>query len=150
MARENGSWSLAWKADTNSRREQSVGHSMWNHSHSNIRNATGVPTPTTAKPMPHILYHSSTQSNNQIVHIPRLGIIPSGFGYGLSVPLPVDPHCGKGILGPPPGNLSPSDIGIQQLQQRPLLSTPNQQTVRNLRPAWSGCSRTIEIGSCLG
>jgi hypothetical protein len=96
------------------------------HSHSNIRNATGVPTPTTAKPMPHILYHSSTLSNKQIVHIPWLHIIPSGFGYGLSVPLPVDPHCGKGILGPAPGNLSSLDIGIQQLQQHPLLSTPNQ------------------------
>ncbi|GJN34714.1 hypothetical protein PR202_gb23404 [Eleusine coracana subsp. coracana] len=101
-------------------------HHVEPYSHSNMRNATGLPIPTTAKIMPCILYRHHTQSSNQTLQIPWLRIIPSGFGYGLSVPLPVDPHCGKGILGPPPGNLSSLDNGIRQLQQRPLFPMPNQ------------------------
>ncbi|TVU10625.1 hypothetical protein EJB05_44169 [Eragrostis curvula] len=110
------------------KRAKHSAHHVEPHSHANARTATGLQTPA-AKVMPHIQYQRSTQSSAQIVRIPWPRIIPSGFGYGLSVQLPVDPHCGKGILGPPPDMISLSN-GIQRPQQRPLLPTP-----RNVRLA---------------
>lgn len=48
-----------------------------------------------------------------------LVIVPSGFGYGLSVRLP-----GAGLLGRAPGYLAGSDGGVEPPKQRPLLPTP--------------------------
>uniref|UniRef100_A0A0A9F9M2 Poly(A) RNA polymerase mitochondrial-like central palm domain-containing protein n=1 Tax=Arundo donax TaxID=35708 RepID=A0A0A9F9M2_ARUDO len=90
-------------------------HGVHDVQHANATNATGLLTSTPARVMPLVLHQRPTQFNTQIVHIPWPCIIPSGFGYGLLLQMPVAPLHGKGILGPPPGNLIPLNNGIQQL-----------------------------------
>jgi len=94
--------------------------------------------PTANKVLPHALHYrvagqqSSTHQFVPIIRWPR--IIPSGFGYGLSLGIPsVAPHLGKGILGKPPSNITPlnqwSSTQLVHIQQKgPLLQTPHQHT----------------------
>lgn len=67
-------------------------HHVEPHHHANATAATGLPTPAPAIVMPPILHQRPTQSATQFVHKPWPLMIPSGFGYGLSVQLPVAPH----------------------------------------------------------
>uniref|UniRef100_A0A0D9WAB1 Poly(A) RNA polymerase mitochondrial-like central palm domain-containing protein n=1 Tax=Leersia perrieri TaxID=77586 RepID=A0A0D9WAB1_9ORYZ len=61
---------------------------------------------------------------------PWLVIIPSGFGYSLSVQLPMAPQLSRGLLGPPPPfNLVHLNNGAQLQQQGPLLPLPSKQAV---------------------
>ncbi|XP_035816834.1 uncharacterized protein [Zea mays] len=77
--------------------------------------ATGSDSlPTPNKVLHHALHYrvaghqSSIHQFVPIIRWPR--IIPSGFGYGLSLGIPsVAPHLGKGILGKPP--IIPSGFG---------------------------------------
>ncbi|KAL6593054.1 hypothetical protein ACP70R_049140 [Stipagrostis hirtigluma subsp. patula] len=100
----------------------------------NANTCSGLP-PHAAKVMPPILHQRPTQPSTQIMQISWPRIIPSGFGYGLSVQLPVAPHPSKGILGPPPSNLFPLNYGIQQ---RPLVRMPYRQTDGNILRSSNG------------
>ncbi|KAL6838458.1 hypothetical protein ACP4OV_031703 [Aristida adscensionis] len=100
-------------------------------SHANADTPSGLSTPA-AKFMPPSQHERPAQSFTQIVNIPWPRIIPSGFGYGLSVQLPAASHLGKGILGPPPRNLIPLNNGIQQ---RTFIPVPYRQTANG---AYSG------------
>lgn len=120
-------------------------HHVEPHHRANAATATGLPTPAPALVTPPILHGRPTQSTAQFVHKPWPLIIPSGFGYGLSVQLPVTPHLSRGLLGRPPGDLIQLNNGIQLPQQGPLLPMPYQQTFGNMfRPcsgAYNGAQR---------
>lgn len=108
--------------------------------------------PTANKVLPHALHyrvagqHSSIHQFVPIIRWPR--IIPSGFGYGLSLGIPlVAPHLGKGILGKPPSNITPLHRSSTQLvhihQKGPLLRTPHQHTCQqSYSGAYGADSRT--------
>lgn len=95
--------------------------------------------PTRNKVLPHALhYRVAVQQSGIHLFVPIIRwprIIPSGYGYGLSLGIPsVAPHRGKGILGKPPSNIiTPlhrwSSTQLAHIQQKgPLLQTPRQHT----------------------
>lgn len=66
-------------------------------------------------------------------------IVPSGFGYGISVRLPPRaPHPGPGILGRAPGDLITSNSGIQLPNQGSLLPRPLRERSDGMRRTGSG------------
>ncbi|KAE8766516.1 Poly(A) RNA polymerase GLD2-A [Hordeum vulgare] len=80
--------------------------------------------------MPPVLHRcAGTQSSGpQFVRKPwrPFRIVPSGFGYGLSIRLPVRaPHPGRGILGRAPGDVIQSNSGVQLVKRGP---TPSRKT----------------------
>uniref|UniRef100_A0A0E0QVC9 Poly(A) RNA polymerase mitochondrial-like central palm domain-containing protein n=1 Tax=Oryza rufipogon TaxID=4529 RepID=A0A0E0QVC9_ORYRU len=86
---------------------------------------------TTAE-APQVVHRHPTQAkaSTQCAHkpTPPFVIIPSGFGYSLSLQLPVAPQLSRGLLGrPPPVNLVHLNNGAQLPQQGLLLSLPSQQ-----------------------
>ncbi|EEC85097.1 hypothetical protein OsI_32469 [Oryza sativa Indica Group] len=86
---------------------------------------------TTAE-APQVVHRHPTEAkaSTQCAHkpTPPFVIIPSGFGYSLSLQLPVAPQLSRGLLGrPPPVNLVHLNNGAQLPQQGLLLSLPSQQ-----------------------
>mgnify|MGYP003702811779 CR=1 FL=1 len=86
---------------------------------------------TTAE-APQVVHRHPTEAkaSTQCAHkpTPPFVIIPSGFGYSLSLQLPVAPQLSRGLLGrPPPVNLVHLNYGAQLPQQGLLLSLPSQQ-----------------------
>lgn len=58
-------------------------------------------------------------------------IIPSGFGYGLSLEFKsVTRHLDKGILGRPPSYITPFSTQLVQRQQGSLIRTPHHHTIQ--------------------
>uniref|UniRef100_A0A0D9XH27 Poly(A) RNA polymerase mitochondrial-like central palm domain-containing protein n=1 Tax=Leersia perrieri TaxID=77586 RepID=A0A0D9XH27_9ORYZ len=118
------------KAQTNPNRryglqkEKHVVHQVGSDQHANF---------TIAK-APQVVQQHPTQAkvSTQCVNKPKpwLVIIPSGFGYSLSVQLPVAPQLSRGLLGPPPPfYLAHLNNGAQLQQQGPLLPLPSEQAV---------------------
>ncbi|CAL5090336.1 unnamed protein product [Urochloa decumbens] len=72
-----------------------------------------LPAPASVKVFPPALHDRRPIQQSSIHHfvpvIPWPRIIPSGYGYGLSLEFPsvAHPHPGKGILGRPPSNAVP-------------------------------------------
>ncbi|CAN6197781.1 unnamed protein product [Urochloa humidicola] len=78
--------------------------------HGNATSSDSLRTPASDKVFPPALHDRSHIQQSGIHHfvpiIPWPRIIPSGYGYGLSLEFPsvARPHPGKGILGRPPRN----------------------------------------------
>lgn len=91
---------------------------------------------------------AGTQSNvTQFVRKPwwPFIIVPSGFGYGLSIRLPPRaPHPARGILGRAPGDLIRSNSGIQLPKQGPLLPKPPRETSADNCPPCSGGDEQLQ------
>uniref|UniRef100_J3N0C4 Poly(A) RNA polymerase mitochondrial-like central palm domain-containing protein n=1 Tax=Oryza brachyantha TaxID=4533 RepID=J3N0C4_ORYBR len=96
--------------------------------HNNVGSDQHANSTTAAAPQ--IVHQSPTQATTQCMQEPKpwLVIIPSGFGYGLSLQLQVAPRLSRGLLGRRP--LVHFNNGSQLLQQGPLIPLPpNQQAV---------------------
>lgn len=100
-----------------------------------------APAATVMPPVLHCRFPGIQSSGAQFVHKPwwPFRIVPSGFGYGLSIRLPPRaPHPGRGILGRAPGDLIRSNSGIQVPKQGPLPPTPLRETSAGMRRPGSG------------
>uniref|UniRef100_A0A8R7U3R7 Poly(A) RNA polymerase mitochondrial-like central palm domain-containing protein n=1 Tax=Triticum urartu TaxID=4572 RepID=A0A8R7U3R7_TRIUA len=104
-------------------------------------------TPGTARvatvlpPFRHCRFPGIQSGGAQYVHKPwwPFRIVPSGFGYGISVRLPPRaPHPGPGILGRAPGDLIRPNSGIQLPKQGSLLPTPLRERSASTRRPGSG------------
>ncbi|KAJ1289046.1 hypothetical protein BS78_02G135300 [Paspalum vaginatum] len=90
-----------------------------------------LPTPDKVWPrMRHDQLAAQQSRNRQFVPIIQWPhIVPSGFGYGLSLEFrSVARHFGKGILGRAPSNITPLSTQLVQRQQGPIFRTPHQHT----------------------
>lgn len=92
------------------------------------------------KVFPHALNDRSPILQSSIHHfvpvIPWPSIIPSGFGYGLSLEFAsVAPHPGRGILGRPPSNLAPlnrwNSNQLVERQEVPHVPMQSQRTFQH-------------------
>lgn len=92
---------------------------------------------STTAPAPQVVHQRPTQATTHCVHKPMkpwVVIIPSGFGYGSSLELPVapQPQHSRGLLGRPPVSLAHLNNGDQLPQQQaPLLPLQCQQALGN-------------------